>query len=291
MRISPLCVWASKLNEDEIMLAVREETKLTHSNATAINVSIVYACLIIQLLNSKGDRCKAYEACKRMAKRLDDKDILTWIDEEEKGQEPIKNKNIGWVKIAFYYTLHYLKKNISYRDAIIEVLLIGGDTDTNCCIVGGMLGAVHGKSGIPSEITNKVLKYDCSNEDPKKKKKDGKYGIYRPEFLSTKLKLAEMIENIIRIRPSELKVEDDRSIYLRAYLKIKNFIKAQSNVPNKPKDPKADKDKSTNQSPRIQAESPDITKPQENEKLQAGNLDTFKLEEGEELEADNLRYI
>ena len=37
MRISPLCVWASKLNDDEIMLAVREETKLTHSNVTAIN--------------------------------------------------------------------------------------------------------------------------------------------------------------------------------------------------------------------------------------------------------------
>ncbi len=30
-----------------------------------------------------------------------------------------------------------------------EMLLYGGDTDTNCCILGGLLGAAEGTSNIP----------------------------------------------------------------------------------------------------------------------------------------------
>jgi len=35
------------------------------------------------------------------------------------------------------------------QDAIFRVLLLGGDTDTNACIVGYMMGALKGLEGIP----------------------------------------------------------------------------------------------------------------------------------------------
>ena len=38
--------------------------------------------------------------------------------------------------------------NISYNHAIRETIALGGDTDTNAAIVGGMIGALVGKQGI-----------------------------------------------------------------------------------------------------------------------------------------------
>ncbi|MCW6037942.1 ADP-ribosylglycohydrolase family protein [Spirulina subsalsa FACHB-351] len=36
----------------------------------------------------------------------------------------------------------------------------GGDTDTNACIVGGMMGALYGASSIPDPLKNRVLTSD-----------------------------------------------------------------------------------------------------------------------------------
>ena len=47
------------------------------------------------------------------------------------------------------YAFYYLKKNISYREALIDILQKGGDTDTNACIIGGLLGAACGFNKLP----------------------------------------------------------------------------------------------------------------------------------------------
>ncbi len=61
----------------------------------------------------------------------------------------------------------------NYVDAIRETLLGGGDTDTNACIVGGLIGAASGASNIPEDMKQAVL--NC----------DTQLGQYRPPFLHT----------------------------------------------------------------------------------------------------------
>jgi ADP-ribosylglycohydrolase len=50
--------------------------------------------------------------------------------------------------LSFYYLLRYDKKKVSdedfYFNAVRETIRFGGDTDTNACIVGGMIGALVG---------------------------------------------------------------------------------------------------------------------------------------------------
>lgn len=36
---------------------------------------------------------------------------------------------------------------------------MGGDTDTNCCIVGGLLATIQ---PVPQDMKDKLLKFDCS---------------------------------------------------------------------------------------------------------------------------------
>ena len=74
----------------------------------------------------------------------------------------------------------------------------GGDTDTNSCIVGGMIGALVGLNAIPEDMYQKVVNFDCSIEE-----QDSKVFKKRPEFLSTKKHLLPNIEKLVKIRPSK----------------------------------------------------------------------------------------
>ena len=51
---------------------------------------------------------------------------------------------MGWIKIAFCYSFYYLKNDYGYRQALEDILALRGDTDTNACIIGGMIGAAEG---------------------------------------------------------------------------------------------------------------------------------------------------
>ena len=49
-----------------------------------------------------------------------------------------------------------------YVDAIREVVSMGGDTDTNGCIVGGILGALVSINNIPEKMLKKLREFDCT---------------------------------------------------------------------------------------------------------------------------------
>ncbi len=71
------------------------------------------------------------------------------------------SKNIGYLKIAFFWSFYYLKNNTSYEEAMRDILLKNGDTDTNAAIVGGLLGA-QGINVIPKTWVEKVISYDST---------------------------------------------------------------------------------------------------------------------------------
>lgn len=70
---------------------------------------------------------------------------------------------MGWLKIGFCYAFHYLWNQTPYDVALRDIILKGGDTDTNAAIVGGLLGAYYGLDGIPEEWVKKVMGF-CESE-------------------------------------------------------------------------------------------------------------------------------
>lgn len=58
-----------------------------------------------------------------------------------------------WVVQQFLTPCHrFLQTKTPYLDAITQTLQRGGDTDTNACIVGGLIGALWGTDGIPENM-------------------------------------------------------------------------------------------------------------------------------------------
>jgi len=71
--------------------------------------------------------------------------------------------------------------------ALTETLSGGGDTDTNACIVGGLIGAAVGVNGIPPASREAVLSSDFSR------------GRSRPDFLHPR-GVPAMVEALIASR-------------------------------------------------------------------------------------------
>jgi ADP-ribosylglycohydrolase len=68
---------------------------------------------------------------------------------------------------------------------MFETLSGGGDTDTNACIVGGLVGALHGEEGIPAPMRQALLHCDTGK------------GRSRPEFLETRVQLPGLLDRLI----------------------------------------------------------------------------------------------
>lgn len=78
---------------------------------------------------------------------------------------------MGWCKHAFVLSFFFLElatlvsddemQNFFFK-AVRETIRLGGDTDTNGAIVGGLIGALVGVKAIPTDMLQKVLSFDCS---------------------------------------------------------------------------------------------------------------------------------
>lgn len=135
---------------------------------------------------------------------------MKWIDSAESDKKDNLSdcsKNIGWIKHGFMWAMHLLYCGNQYKDALsnlfcsyrLEIILEqGGDTDTNACIVGGIIGAAVGYNMIPLNMKEAVLKY----RDPV----EGK-GVKRPEWLITGLHLPNLISQIFNNAASSVTIE------------------------------------------------------------------------------------
>ena len=77
---------------------------------------------------------------------------------------------MGFIKhaivLSFYFLLVHAKRggNLSHYDAIKEVISLAGDSDTNACIVGGIIGALLGFKALDQNMVKTLLSCDVTGE-------------------------------------------------------------------------------------------------------------------------------
>lgn len=201
MKISPLIVWCRNLNPEEIFRAVWEEVGLTHSNSTVRIACAFFVIVGVGLINGES-RQNSYLRTKDFMGDKINQEVREWILEIEKDDCDVPvNKPAGWAKIAFIYSMRYLLQGKSYIQAISEIMSHGGDTDTNACIIGSLIGAAEGTEGIPPEMIEKVKTWT-----PKKG------GLKRPKFLQVNHNFG-LISSLIAISPNTLTIIGASSEY------------------------------------------------------------------------------
>ncbi len=168
MRISPLAVTGSNYmwNSPHVWKAFQRDARMTHPHENCVLATTIYGTTITKLI-SEGDyafnlRSTPQEVLRQVPFNRQDCEVNEWLEDVARGELPHAREKIGWVRIGFSLAFHHLFNASSFTAAMRQTLLVGGDTDTNACIVGAMMGARHGASAIPIEWREAVLKCDTS---------------------------------------------------------------------------------------------------------------------------------
>ena len=145
MRISPVgCLFDS---ENEVIENARLVTIPSHNSTEAIESATIIALMIYYFRNGLTKE----EVFRKL-------NLLVKYEPFEKFNTTCK-ETLGNCLYAIY-------NSFSFEDAIRRTLLMGGDTDTNCCIVGSVAESLYGMSevqkkeaisGLPNEYV-KILK-------------------------------------------------------------------------------------------------------------------------------------
>ena len=184
MRATPLGIWGRRLDDAELASYAQSDSKLSHPNSSCQHAEACYVIAIASLVRDLGGRTEAFFRARRWAEAHAPLEVLDWLQDAEDDVDVPYEPQIGFVKIAFTHAFRHLLRGSSYMEALAETLAGGGDTDTNACIVGGLLGAACGAEAIPVGMRQAVLECDTSK------------GQQRPPFVSAS-QIPRLVEELL----------------------------------------------------------------------------------------------
>lgn len=190
MRCMPLAVFGWRWGDDELAAAARADSELTHCNPACTDSVAAYVIALAHLVRAADARtgAAAFDAGARWARAHAGDEVRAWLDDAERGELPPCHPQDGFVKIAFTHAMHHLRSSTAQREALAAVLIGGGDTDTNACIVGGAAGGVAGLSGLQPAMLDRLA--GC----------DTRHGRPRPEWLHPR-QVHELVDQLLAAAP------------------------------------------------------------------------------------------
>lgn len=172
MRISPLGIFGSNHDLQDVAEWARTDAFITHPHPVCGQVNALFAMAIAHAIKSGCNSETLYLRIKTWAEEMSvEESVAQVISKAVKSQPSDFMKNQGWVLLAFQNALWQLLHAENLEEAIIDTVERGGDTDTNAAICGALLGAVYGMSALPKRWTTIIL--NCRPEQ-------GRSGVLEP---------------------------------------------------------------------------------------------------------------
>lgn len=105
------------------------------------------------------------------------------------------------MRVALSYAIHFMVCSESYKKSIEWIISQKGDTDTNACIMGGLIGAMYGYGRLEmEEQINKIGNWVSSNKR-------------RPDWLIPGKVLPKYVDFLVSSSPCELKIVGSEAEY------------------------------------------------------------------------------
>jgi ADP-ribosyl-[dinitrogen reductase] hydrolase len=157
MRVAPIGVWAR--DPDEAARIADADSALSHPHPVCrIACASFAAAVSVGLLGA--NRVGMMETALRIADAgcAEAAPVGAALRRAASGVAPADFQHqMGWVLIALQNAFFHLAAGSVVEPALIETVGQGGDTDTNACIAGALLGAADGRASLPSRWVMPVL--------------------------------------------------------------------------------------------------------------------------------------
>lgn len=156
MRVSPIGIFAQG---DPVRAAgiARQDAALTHPSAVCQASSAAFAAAVA--VGIAGGTARDMVAAAERAAGADWAGILVRerIDFARRTMPDDFQGHMGWVLTALQNAFYWLNHGAPLEETVIATVAQGGDTDTNAAICGALLGAVQGRTAIPTRWRDAIL--------------------------------------------------------------------------------------------------------------------------------------
>lgn len=170
MRIMPILLYINRnlLNTEDSIKLIDNISSLTHRHKLSKACCNIYNFIVQEIINNRD--------------RYDFKALIKQGIEKSKEIYPVEkypyfeslynssfNESIdsissnGYVLDSLYVAIYCCYNSINYKDAVLKAVNIGGDTDTNGAITGGLAALYYGYESIPSDWIDTVINKELIN--------------------------------------------------------------------------------------------------------------------------------
>lgn len=148
MRVAPIGI-AAHGRPDLAACWARLDAQLTHPHPVCQEANAAFAAAIAVAIQGADRKGMFESALSVLAKSEEGELIRGLLVAAASGERPADyQRQMGWVLIALQNAFYHLMAGDSAVAAITETIMQGGDTDTNACTVGALLGSVGGIASI-----------------------------------------------------------------------------------------------------------------------------------------------
>jgi ADP-ribosyl-[dinitrogen reductase] hydrolase len=158
MRASPLGILAHALSPLDAAELGRVESALTHPHPVCGDAVAAFVVAVGHAI-AKGDGGEAaHAAALQWARQAPASASVREAREAASTSAPrCDGASQGWVLIALQNAFYELRHARTVEEGLARTVLRGGDSDTNAAIAGALLGAVHGREGLPAQWRSMIL--------------------------------------------------------------------------------------------------------------------------------------
>lgn len=157
MRILPLAYYGRKIEEDALIKMIEDISSLTHRHKRSKLACIIYVIFAMQLL-SGADKEQALDGTIQFVKNKCSKayadelgNYARILNREIIGLPEDTIRSTGYVVDTLEAVIWCFFQTDNYREAVLQAINLGGDTDTIAAIVGGIAGIYYGFQTIPDQ--------------------------------------------------------------------------------------------------------------------------------------------
>lgn len=162
MRIMPIILYSNqkKLSFDESRKLIDEVSSLTHAHRISKASCNIYNFIVKEILENKTDDFKNIirNGINKSGKYYSKLECFNRIYDETFLNEPVDTiGSTGYVVDSLEVALYCCYNTVSYKESVLMAVNLGGDTDTNAMITGGLTALYYGYEAIPLEWIDTII--------------------------------------------------------------------------------------------------------------------------------------